>query len=840
MLYQNLRIHQIFGANTNVGKTIIATVLCRAQAQRLKGEDRAAVESSPRVFYLKPVSTGPQDEADDRHTLRFGGPQKNMIASRCLYQFDKPISPHLAALGRHDAPSDGDLLDKISGYTDAIATSVPRHALASMFIESAGGVHSPVPSGSTQAEAYRPLRLPTILVGDANLGGISSTISAYESLLLRGYDIESLLIFKDDYYRNWEYLVKWFAERNNGTIGTKVHVATLNKPPQRCSDPTFDHKAMEDYYATICDSTTEPSQVESCIQHLELRHTERLQNLRSMPQRTMERVWWPFVQHGLIKEDRDVTVIDSARGDFFDVYTTPNSSTPDETSNQSTTTSLLNPSFDGSASWWTQSVGHSNSSVTLAAAYAAGRYGHVIFPTATHEPALTLAETLITDGPGRGWAERVFFSDNGSTGMEVALKMALRANSVQFGSSSEMTVPKNEVGVLGLKGSYHGDTIGTMDACEGGIYNSVVDWYRGRGYWFDVPTIGFRDGSVHISGSEKMILGSWPLEFSSLVDVYDVEHRLYSSLAAGYQRYIRETLERLILKERKVFGALVIEPLVMGAGGMLFVDPLFHRVLIDVVRSSEDLFSRAITVPKDTSSSHGNWKGLPVIFDEVFSGLYRLGTLTSSVIMKVHPDISVHAKTLTGGLLPLSVTLASRSIFEAFQSTEKVDALLHGHSYTAHPVGCSVANEALGMMGRMRSDGEWDPARAKWGLLPVAKGNESSTPEVWSFWDPTFVRELSKLPMVEEVMTLGTVMAFRLQDLSGGYQSTLAQRILKGLNASEVEATPPLNSKATFSFNIHHRTLGDVAYFMTSLNTPEITIRALESRIMSVLQQAAP
>ncbi|KAG8872031.1 hypothetical protein FRB97_008101 [Tulasnella sp. 331] len=775
MLYHHLRIHQIFGANTNVGKTVVTTALCRAAANKsaVKATGKATDIATPTVFYLKPVSTGPRDEADDIHARRFGGPMKDAIATRCLYQFDEPISPHLAAaLRAHKAPTDIELIKKISGYIEGVAKTVPSHTNASLFMETAGGVHSPAPSGTTQAEAYRPLRLPTILIGDSNLGGISSTISAYESLILRGYDVESLLIFKEDYYRNWEYLTKWFADRNRGTVGTKVHVSILERPPARHSDPTHDHQMMEGYYATVCDSTTGSNPLEASLEHLESRHEARIRNLESMPRRTMEHIWWPFVQHGMVKDDKDVTVMDSAHNDFFSVFSTPLKDTTTNTRHEHS--SLIKPSFDGSASWWTQCVGHANSSVTLAAAYAAGRYGHVIFPTATHEPALTLAETLLKDGPGRGWAERVFFSDNGSTGMEVALKMALRASNLRHGAGRAGSVPKNEVGVIGLKGSYHGDTIGTMDACEGGVYNTVVDWYRGRGFWFDVPTVSFQNGYIRISGPDTLLTTSmprktgpvgWPEEFSSLAEAYDVERRLRSPLAKAYSQNIRETLERLILEQRLAFGALVIEPLVMGAGGMLFVDPLFHRVLIDVVRSSEDLFSHGTKLQK--SAPRGEWKGLPVIFDEVFAGLYRLGTLTSSTILKTHPDISVHAKTLTGGLLPLSVTLASKSIFEAFKSNEKVDALLHGHSYTAHPVGCSVANEALNMMERMRSSGEWDVARGRWGLPPVAKG-DGTTPEIWSFWTPSFARELSDLPIVEEVMTLGTVLTFRLQDLSGG------------------------------------------------------------------------
>lgn len=104
-----------------------------------------------------------------------------------------------------------------------------------------------------------------------------------------------------------------------------------------------------------------------------------------------------------------------------------------------------------------QSHGHAATPLTLAAAHAAGRYGHVLFPSGTHAPALELAEKL-KETAGRGWADRVFYSDNGSTGTEVALKMALRAAGRRYGWEGEEGVG---VGVIGLRGGYHGDTVST-------------------------------------------------------------------------------------------------------------------------------------------------------------------------------------------------------------------------------------------------------------------------------------------------------------------------------------------------------------------------------------------
>ena len=147
----------------------------------------------------------------------------------------------------------------------------------------------------------------------------------------------------------------------------------------------------------------------------------------------------------------------------------------------------------------------------------------------------------------------------------------------------------------------------------------------------------------------------------------------------------------------------------MGAGGMIFVDPLYQRILVEMVRGKfGDLFG----VPK----------ALPVIYDEVFVGLYRLGLQTTASILGVHPDISVYAKILTGGLIPLAVTLASDPIFQVFNTDKKTDALLHGHSYTAHPIGCAVATESLRTIEKLSQSDSWEEAKGRWSpeeVLPL-------------------------------------------------------------------------------------------------------------------------
>ncbi len=243
------------------------------------------------------------------------------------------------------------------------------------------------------------------------------------------------------------------------------------------------------------------------------------------------------------------------------------------------------------------------------------------------------------------------------------------------------------------------------------------------------------------------------------------------------------------------------------------------------------------------------WTGLPIIADEVFTGLYRLGHKTSSGLIHLYPDISVHAKLLTGGLLPLSATLASESIFEVFLADGKEDALLHGHSYTANPVGCSVANTSLKLLRNLEEDGKWDSYKADWktsrGLSSAvesvvgavrnagakAMGSnhafDGPTPQIWSVWSTAFISALSHATdRVDGVWALGSVLSITLHDKAGaGYTSNAARELQQWLR-TDVDGE---------GWNIHSRVLGNVVYLMASQISDVANVRAWEGKVKEAL-----
>jgi bifunctional dethiobiotin synthetase / adenosylmethionine---8-amino-7-oxononanoate aminotransferase len=389
-----------------------------------------------------------------------------------------------------EQPDVGDqsIIDKIKSLIESSARDRFRYAV----LETAGGSLSPGPSGTLQADLYRPLRLPVSLVGDHRLGGIGSTISAFESLYTRGYDVDSVVLFEEKEYGNHDYLRDHFHKHGIKTFA-------LPPPPPKQQDPNSDEALMSEYYETNFKSTT----LNEIVQLIDQKHYFRISKLSSMPALAESIIWHPFRQHSI---PQNLLAIDSAYGDLFQgVSPKPMSPSTESGPQQSSEIAsirqdpeepLLESLFDGSASWWTQGLGHGNPDLALTAAHAAGRYGHVMFASAVHAPALDLSANLLSllANPR---LSRVFFSDNGSTGIEVALKMALRSSSQRYGWTRE----DEPIGVLGFKGSYHGDCIATMNCSEPSTFNEAVNWYEPWGWWFDPPSLKMKNGVWLLCGS---------------------------------------------------------------------------------------------------------------------------------------------------------------------------------------------------------------------------------------------------------------------------------------------------------------------------------------------------
>jgi len=368
-------------------------------------------------------------------------------------------------------------------------------------------------------------------------------------------------------------------------------------------------------------------------------------------------IWHPFTQHGLGEPIPEVVraegaVLHTADGRRI---------------------------VDAISSWWVTTHGHCHPAIMAAIREAAGQLDQIIFAGWTHAPAEAVAAGLRALMPPV--LTRVFFSDSGSTSVEVALKMAL-------GYWRNRDEPRHRIVVMAH--SYHGDTIGAMSVGARGVFNQAYSPLL-----FDVATIPFP--------------------------------------AAGAEQ---ETLDVLEAFCREKPAALIVEPLVLGAGGMLVYS------------------ARALAEMRSICSRYG----VLFIADEVMTGWGRTGTLLACEQASVVPDILCLSKGLTGGAVPLAVTMATEPIYAAHYADDRARMFFHSSSYTANPIACAAAAANIAIWRE-------EPVLGRVAALARAQAVR--------------LERLAGVPGVHNARTLGTIAAVELGVGEGAYLSALGPRLLR-------------------------------------------------------------
>jgi adenosylmethionine-8-amino-7-oxononanoate aminotransferase len=329
--------------------------------------------------------------------------------------------------------------------------------------------------------------------------------------------------------------------------------------------------------------------------------------------------------------------------------------------------------LDGTSSWWVNIHGHSNPRLSDALARQAHELEHVVFANCTHKPAIELAERLIQVAPAR--LRRVFYSDNGSTAVEVALKLA-----IQYWANCGQPLRRD---VIALHHAYHGDTVGAMSASEDSIFTRPF-----APMMFDVRR-------VHAPYCYRCPLG---LE--------------RATCSIECLRAAPDTLTATLEQHGDRVAAVMVEPMLQAAGGMI----VWPSEYLAGVRQACDRF------------------GVLMIADEVLTGFGRTGRMFACEHAHVSPDIMCLSKAITGGYMPLGATLTTEDVYEAFLSRDRTRTFFHGHSFTANPLACAVGVASLDLLledpglGRVRALESWLRA----GLEPL----ESSPGVGWSISCP--------------------------------------------------------------------------------------------------------
>lgn len=319
--------------------------------------------------------------------------------------------------------------------------------------------------------------------------------------------------------------------------------------------------------------------------------------------------------------------------------------------------------IDAIASWWVNIHGHCNASIADAITEQAKTLEHVIFAGFTHTPAIHLSEQLIQILPAH--FAKVFFSDDGSTSVEVALKMA-----IQYWHNRGV-VKKT---IIAFENAYHGDTFGAMSVAERNAFNAAFDFFLFEVKRLPLPTAG---------------------------NFKEVKNEMKRITATGD------------------VAAFIFEPLVQGAAGMLMYEAAYLDQLIEIAHEQNVI----------------------CIADEVMTGFGRTGKNFAIEHLQQQPDVICLSKGITGGFMPLGVTVCTQKIYDAFYADDKLKTFFHGHSYTANPLACAAANASMTLL---------TGNQCQQNIQRIASAHQA------------FSNSISQHCFVREVRLLGTIIAIEL------------------------------------------------------------------------------
>ena len=292
--------------------------------------------------------------------------------------------------------------------------------------------------------------------------------------------------------------------------------------------------------------------------------------------------------------------------------------------------------IDANSSWWVNVHGHGHPHIAQAIKHQFEQLDHVIFAGVTHQPAVEMSRRLLE------WfqdeqARKVFFSDNGSTATEVALKM-----SFQYWFNKG----ENRRKIIAFEGAYHGDTFGAMSVGERDLFNKPFE-----PFFFDVDYI--------------------PIPTQDNFET--IKKQMRNIVATGE------------------VAAFIFEPLVQGASGMRMYTPEQLKDLIKIAQQ----------------------EGVLTIADEVMTGFGRLGKMFAMDYLEQYADMMCFSKGITGGVLPIGITVATEEIYQAFWDDSRLKAFLHGHSFTGNPLACAAVNVFFAVTS-------FSIGNIGWGLVGVA------------------------------------------------------------------------------------------------------------------------
>lgn len=544
-----------------------------------------------------------------------------------------------------------------------------------LLIETFGSPLSPFTENELQVELVRELRLPIWVASSSSVGAIGRILQCREALRSHGLDAEAVILMgeRDD-----------FAAEQIQRHGIQ-RLIQLRTPSEWTVPGIADAaQSQRQEIETILDTTKD----HQCV------HPGT-----DLVARDRHAVWHPYTS--LADPIPPLSVV----------------SATDEWLELADGRRIL----DAISSWWTILHGHRHPRLMQSLRDATDRLDHVLYAGVTHPDSVTLAEKLLRSSP---WPDgKVFYSDNGSTAVEVALKLAYQFHCHR--GESQRTL------FIAFDNSYHGDTFGSM-----AIGRDPVFFGRFEPFLFKTVRV--------------------PLD----------ANRLEEFLAAHHSEV----------------AAVIVEPLVQGAGGMQMHSPDELRALFESARRHS----------------------IPFIADEVMTG-NRTGTIWAFEQAAIQPDLICTGKTLTGGVLPLAATLVAPEIAEAFNTTDRTRTFFHGHSFTANPLASAVGV-------------------ANWSIIESGSWKHD-VQRIERFWHDRLT-PMRNHPGVRDVRIRGTIAAITIDSDGGDLAGYLA-------------SIGPIIRQTAIQQGVLLRPLGNVVYAMPPLCTTNSSLELIVQAIRTVIELAS-
>lgn len=626
------RIICIFGTDTDAGKTVLTAALLRACLNR-------ALTAQA----VKPVQTGCLAAAGAKGNVA-GAAEALLAPDVLVYNDAAPEAEAFALSGFQDACSPHLAAGRAGRRLTAVSMAAALRAVAKKaritLVEAAGGLLAPLNRRECMADIAVRLQAPVLLAVPNRLGAVNHALLSFEAMRARGIepagfvmigqpasggavpDRQTRAVANAIHKDNPECIARMgqvpcLAELPHlPALSNLSHLSNMSAQAARAGEPGR-KKAWAELARLLEPALAALDVPASSATHANGSHgcADRVEELLAYDR---EHLWHPYTS---ALAPLKTWLAARTEGPYIWLRDTA------EKSGGAGRRPVSRKVVDGMSSWWSAIHGYNQPRILKALRKQAQIMPHVMFGGITHEPAVTLAQKLLSMAPAG--LEHVFLADSGSVSVEAALKMAVQYQQAVGQAKKSLA--------LTVCGGYHGDTLGAMSVCD--------------------PANGMHG------------------LFSSVLPRQIFAPRPECRFDQPYDPAAALPVERLFREQAGRVAALIIEPVVQGAGGMWFYHPNYLRRL------------------RELCSEHGAL----LILDEIATGFGRTGKLFACEWAGITPDIMCVGKALTGGAMTLAATLATREV--ALGISRAGGAFMHGPTFMGNPLACSVAVASLSLLG---------------------------------------------------------------------------------------------------------------------------------------------